>query len=108
MVSPDFFNGEFTVDNSDGNSEDFPVELIKGVSLGIFDIAMLSLAYSSKTREGIGCMEGASLDVSRIYIKAVTEATILGRKTFYDKYSPLGISELISEGVKEVALFGLI
>ena len=48
MVSPDFIYGVFTVENSDGNSEDFPVGLVKGVSLGIFDITMLSHADSSK------------------------------------------------------------
>ena len=48
MVSPDFIYGGFTVDNSDGKSEEFPVGLIKGVSLGLFVITMLSLVSYSK------------------------------------------------------------
>ena len=51
MVSPEFIYGGFNVDNSDGNSEDFPVGLIKGVSIGLFDITMLSLADYSKIGE---------------------------------------------------------
>ena len=51
MLYSDFINGGFTVDNSDGNSEDFPVILIKGVSLGLFYITMLSLAEYSKLGE---------------------------------------------------------
>ena len=103
MVSTDFIYGGFTVDNSDGNSEDFPVVLIKGVSLGLFDIAMLRLAEYSKLGEEIGCTEGTSVGVSKIAIKGITEATILGCKELCDEYSSLGISERISEGVKEVA-----
>ena len=38
MISPDFIYDGFNVDNYDGNSEYFPVGLIKGVSLGLFDI----------------------------------------------------------------------
>ena len=93
MVSPDFIYGDFTVDNSDGKSDDFSVVLIKGVSLGLFDIIMLSLANSSKLGEDIGCMEGTSIGVSKIAIKGITEATILGSREFYDEYSKLGISE---------------
>ena len=48
MVSPDFIYCGFTVENSDRNSEDFPVGLIKGVSLGLFDITIISLDQSSK------------------------------------------------------------
>ena len=58
MVSPDFIYGGFTVDNFGGNSKYFPVGLIKGVSLGFFDITILSLAESSKLGEEIGCIEG--------------------------------------------------
>ena len=108
MVSPDFIYGGFTVDNYDGNSEDFQAELIKGVTLGIFDINMLSLAESSKIVEEIGCMEVTSLGVSKITIKGITEVTILGRNEFFDEYITLGISDLTSEGFKEVDLLGLI
>ena len=55
MVSPNFIYGVFTVDNSDGNFEDFPVGLLKVVPLGIFDITILGLADSSKIGEEIGC-----------------------------------------------------
>ena len=48
VVSPEFIYFGFTVDNYDGNSEEFSVGLIKGVSLGIFEITMLRLADSSK------------------------------------------------------------
>ena len=104
----DFIYDGFTVENSDGNSEDFPVGLIRGVSLGLFDITMLSLSGSSKLVQDIGGMEVTSIGVSKIGIKGITEETILGRKELCDEYSPLGISEWISEGVKEVALLGLI
>ena len=57
MVYPDFIYGGFTVDNSDGKYEYFPVVLIKGVSLGLFDIAMLRLAEYYKLGEDIGCTE---------------------------------------------------
>ena len=80
MVSPDFIYSGFTVDNSDGNSEEFPVGLIKGVSLGIFYITMLSFAEYSKLVEDIGCMEVTSLVVSNIYIKGINEANIFVRK----------------------------
>ena len=53
-------------------------------------------------------MEGTSLGISKISIKGITEATIICRKELCDEYSPLGISEWISEGVKEVDLLGLI
>ena len=43
MCSNDFIYGEFTVENSDGNSGDFPFGYIKGLSLGIFDITMIGL-----------------------------------------------------------------
>ena len=108
MVSTEFIYGGFTVENSDGNSEEFSVVLIKDASLGIFDITMIIIAESSKLGEEIGCMELTSLDVTNIAIKGITEATILVRRELYDEYSPLGISERISEGVKEVALLGLI
>ena len=93
MVSPDFIYSGFTVDNSDGNSEEFPVGLIKGVSLVIFYITMLSFYEYSKLVEDIGCMEVTSLVVSNIYIKGINEANICVRKEFCDKYIPLGISE---------------
>ena len=80
MVSTDVIYGRFTVDNSDGNSEDFPVGLIKCVSLKMFNITMLSLADFSKLGEDIGCMEYTSLGVSNIDIKYITEATLLGHK----------------------------
>ena len=67
--------------------------MIKVVSHVLFDITMLSLADYYKLGEQIGCMEGASLGVSKRAIKGITEATILGRKEFCDKYSKLGISE---------------
>ena len=51
MVYPNFIYGGFTVENSDGNSEDFPVGLITGVSHGLFDITMLILADYSKLKE---------------------------------------------------------
>ena len=63
MVYPDFIYGGFTADNSDGNSEDFPFGLIKGVSLGIFDITMQSLADSFKVGKEISCMEGTTFGV---------------------------------------------
>ena len=85
MVSPDFIYGGLTVYNSDGNSEDFPVGLIKFVSLGIFDITMLILSESSKPVEDIGCMEGISLGVSKIAIEGINESIILVRKEFCDK-----------------------
>ena len=69
--------------------------MITGVSLGLFDITILSLADSLKLGEYIGCMEGTSFGVSKIYIKGITEATILGCKELCDKYSPLFISEWI-------------
>ena len=69
---------------------------------------MISLAYSSKLGEEIGCMEVTPLGVSKITIRGITEVTILSRKKLCDEYSPLGIYEWISEGVKEVALLGLI
>ena len=53
-------------------------------------------------------MEGTSFGLSKIAIKGITESTILGRKEFCDKYSPLGISESISEGFKEVDFLFLI
>ena len=71
MGSPDFISGGFTVDNSEGNSEDFPIGLIKVVSLGIFDINMLGLADSSKIGEYIGCVEGKSIGVSKIDIEGI-------------------------------------
>ena len=108
MVYPYFIYGGFTVDKYDGNYEDFSVGLIKDVSLIIFDMIRLRLADSSKLGEEIGCMEGASLGVSKRAIKGITEATILGRKEFCDKYIPLGIYEWILEEVKDVALIGLI
>ena len=72
--------GCFNVDNSDGNSEDFPVELIKAVSLGLFDINILGLVDYSKLGEDIGCIEVTSLGESKIAIKGITEETILGYK----------------------------
>ena len=53
-------------------------------------------------------MEGTSIGVSKTAIKVITEENKLFRQEFCDEYSPLGISELISEGVKGVDLFGLI
>ena len=100
MVYSDFVFGGLTVDNSDGHSEDFPVELIKGVSLWLFEITMLRLADFFKLGEYIGCIEVTPLGVTKIAIKGITEATILYRKELCDEYSPLGISEWISEGVK--------
>ena len=54
--------------------------MIRGLSLGIFDVTMLILAESSKLGEDIGCMKVTSLGVSKIAIKGIHEATILGRK----------------------------
>ena len=71
MGSPDFISGGCTVEKSEGNSEDFPVVLLKGVSLGLFDITLIRLAGSSKLGEEIGCMEGTSLGVSKIAIKGI-------------------------------------
>ena len=48
LGSPEFISGWFTVDNSDENSEEFPVRLLKVVSLGLFDITILGLAYYFK------------------------------------------------------------
>ena len=79
MVSPNFIYGGFTVENSDGKSQDFPVRLIKGASLALFEITMLILDKSYKLREDIGCMEGKSLCVLKIAIKVITKATIFGR-----------------------------
>ena len=73
MVSPNFIYGGFTVDNCDGNYEDFSVGLIKSGSLGLFEITMLRLAYAPKLWEEIGCMEGTSISVSKIVIKVITE-----------------------------------
>ena len=56
LVSPDFIYGGFIVHNSGGNSEEFPVVLIKCVSLGLFDITMLSLSEYSELGEDIGFM----------------------------------------------------
>ena len=84
MASNDFIYGGFTADNSGGNSEYFPVGLIKCVSLGIFYITMISLADSYKLGEYICCMEGTSLGVSNISIKGITEATILVCKELCD------------------------
>ena len=56
MVSPDLIYGGFNVDNYDGKYEDFPVEFIKCVSLGLFEITMLGLADSSELGKEIGCM----------------------------------------------------
>ena len=69
---------------------------------------MLGFDDSYKYRGDIGCMEGTSLGVSKIYIKAIHEETILGCKEVCDEYSPLGISEWISEKFKDVPLLGLI
>ena len=69
---------------------------------------MIGLADSSKLGEEICCVEGKSLDVSKISIKGIHEATILGRKEVCDEYSIIGISELIPEGFKKVALLSLI
>ena len=85
MVYPDFIYGGFTVYNYDGNSENFPVGLIKGVSHVLFEITMPSLSDSSKIGEEIGCMEGTSFGVSKIAIKFITEATIFGCKELCDK-----------------------
>ena len=84
MVYPSFIYGGFNIDNSDGNSEDFPVGLIKGVSLGLSEITMLSLAAYSKPGEDIGCMEGTSINVSKVSIKRITEENILSSKEFCD------------------------
>ena len=46
--------------------------------------------------------------VSKIAIKGISEATILLLKKVCDEYCLLGISEWITEGVKEVALLELI
>ena len=73
VVSPYFIYGGFTVDNYDGNYEDFSVGLIKSGSHGLFEITMLRLAYASKLGEEIGCMEGTSIGVSKIAIKGITE-----------------------------------
>ena len=67
--STNFISGGFNADNSDGNFEDFPVVLLKGISLGIFEITMLVLADYYKHGENSGCMEGTSLGVSNISIK---------------------------------------
>ena len=80
MLYPDFIYGGFTVDNSDGNSEDFPVVLIKVVSLGLFDMTMLSLSDYSRLVEYIDFVEVTSFCISNIAIKDITEATILDRK----------------------------
>ena len=53
-------------------------------------------------------MEGNSFGVSKIAIKDFTEATILGHKELCGEYSPLGIYEWTSEGVKDADLLGLI
>ena len=58
--------------------------MIKGVSLGIYDITMLSLPESSKLGEEIGCMEVTSPGVSKIAIKVFAEANILGLKELCD------------------------
>ena len=56
-----FFDG-INEDNSDGNSEGFPVPTADDVSLGLFESPMLGLADSSKIGEELGCKEGAWLD----------------------------------------------
>ena len=93
MGSPDFISCVFNIESSDEISEDLPVGFLKVVSLGLSDITMLCLAYSSKIIEDIGCMEVTSLGVSKISIKGVTEETILGRNKVCDEYIPLGMSE---------------
>ena len=45
-----FFDG-INEDNSDGNSEGFPVPTADDVSLGFFEMSMLGLADSSKLGE---------------------------------------------------------
>ena len=52
------------VDNSDGNSEDFPVGLTVGVTFDLIDSTMLGRADCSKTGELLGIKEGALFGVS--------------------------------------------
>ena len=61
--STDFIFGGFTVDNSNGNYEEFPVILLKVVSIGLFDITMIGLYGYFKIKEEIGCMEGTLLGI---------------------------------------------
>ena len=42
-------------DNSDGNSDDFPIEKTDAVSLGLFESSMLHLDDSYKLVEELGC-----------------------------------------------------
>ena len=54
MGSPDSIFDGINEDNSDGNTEGFPVGTADDVSLGLFETSMLGLADSPK----IGCELG--------------------------------------------------